>query len=88
MDIFTIMECHTVNLDIMYSHKMVCFFYVAIHEFFFYSQFLNVGTNLYNIVLYVQAIQIRHFWQLLINVFLVRLLKHLVWSSCGMNEFS
>lgn len=36
-----------------------------------YSQFLNVSTNLYNTVHYVRALQILHFWQLLINVFLV-----------------
>lgn len=36
-----------------------------------YSQFLSVSTNLYNTVHYVRAIEILHFWQLLINVFLV-----------------
>lgn len=39
--------------------------------FILYSQFLNVSTNLYNTVHYVRAIEILHFWQLLINVFLV-----------------
>lgn len=51
----------------MYCHLLIwcCFWFIL------YSQFLNVSTNLYKTVHYVRAIEILHFWQLIINVFLV-----------------
>lgn len=46
-------------------------FFKHCFSFILYSHFLNVSTNLYNTAHYVRAIEILHFWQLLINVFLV-----------------
>lgn len=60
---------YCIILDIMYRHDIVCFFMLLFINFV--SRFLNVSTNLYKTVHYVRAIQILHFWQLLINVFLV-----------------
>lgn len=54
----------------MYRHDIVCFF-LCCFSLILYSQFLNVSTDLYKTVHYVRAIEILHFWQLLINVFLV-----------------
>lgn len=58
---------YCITFGIMYCHLLIwcCFWFIL------YPQFLNVSTNLYKTVHYVRAIEILHFWQLIINVFLV-----------------